>query len=144
MQSCESFHHWPHWKGACDWLEGNFGIPVVMAGELTEDRQDWFPLGVGDKVVNIVGQTKCMTDLLHIADRAAMLVTTSNSLSVWSAARGIPALVVCNKIIKDRSPYYYEWICHGNNRVLDYDTTLDDFVSGLSPVMDLLRRHAAV
>jgi hypothetical protein len=130
VQSCEYAFHWPHWHEALKWVLDNTGYKVVMAGELPPEGSDppaWFPLVDDERVVNIVGQTKSMTDLLHIASRASLIVSTCNALSVWSILKKVPAIICCTKVIKPNSPYYYNWINHSPNIVVDHDNELSVF-----------------
>ncbi len=129
-QSCDYDNHWPHWKEALDFILETTDKTVVMAGEMPpKDMKapDWFPYVEDDRVVNIVGQTQNMIDLLHIATWADELVTTCNALAYWSIIKNKPAVVCYNKIIKPRSPFYYDWIKHEPNKTVDFDEDLDVF-----------------
>jgi len=135
VNSCEYGHHWPHWQEALQWVLDHTGFKVVLAGELPPEGSEppaWFPLVEDERVVNIVGQTKSMTDLLHIASGASMIISTCNALSVWSILKQVPAIICCTKIIKPNSPYYYNWIHHKQNIVLDYEKDMDDFKEAFS------------
>lgn len=129
VQSCEYAHHWPHWREALEWMMNHTDLKIVMAGELPPKDTEpphWFPY-VEKQVINIVGQTNCMTDLLHIASGAKAIVSTNNALSIWSILKNIPSIICCTKIIKERSKYYYNWINHAPNQLVDWNADLKVF-----------------
>jgi hypothetical protein len=129
VQSCTYGDHWPYWKGAIDFMLESCPLPIVLAGEIPpkgSDAPDWFPFVEHKKVLNLIGQTRAMTDLLHIANRAQGIVTTCNALAYWAIIAKKPAVVTCNRIIKVRTPYYYNWLNYWNV-LLDHEATLDEF-----------------
>lgn len=129
IRSVSFDQHWPHWMDALNWVLEHTEINVVLAGELRSpfDTNFVFPWVEHERLINIVGQTKSMLDLLHIATWADKIITTSNALSMWSIINRIPALVVCHQLIRDRAPYYYNWIHDLHNTVVDFETDLQGF-----------------
>ena len=127
--SCSKEHHWQHWGEALDWLATTTDKNIVVIGEMSSELSE-LPL-FHPRVKNLIGQTKSMLDVYHIANKADWIVTTSNSLSIWSALNNIPATVICNKVIKSDTPYYYNWINANKNIVLDNDASFDDFVDAI-------------
>lgn len=125
--SCSQENHWQHWGEALDWLTKTTNKNIIVVGEQGSAE---LPLH-HPKVKNLMGQTKSMLDVYHIANKADWIVTTSNSLSIWSILKNIPATVICNKVIKFDTPYYYNWIKAGENTVLDQDASFEDFVSAM-------------
>ena len=124
--SCTFDKHWPHWMEALNWVLENVDGKVVLVGNLTSDFDQTFkfPWIEHPRLVNLVGSTTSMVDVFHLMNNANGVVTTSNALSIWSILTKKPALVVCNQIIKERSKYYYNWIHHEPNKVLEPTSTL--------------------
>lgn len=129
IQSCTFSHHWPHWMKALEWMAETSGMNIVLVGQITSsgDPDYVFPWIEHPRIINLVGQTQNMSDVLHIANEAAGIVTTANSLSMWSIIKKKPALVVCHLLIKLLAIYYYNWINYGTNTVLDHETSLEQF-----------------
>lgn len=129
--SCTFDLHWPHWIEALEFVLNNYKHKVVLIGQLTSqfDRAFSFPWIEHPNLINIVGQTPNMIDVYHIMAKAAFVITTSNALSMWSVVSNKPALVVCNKAIANVAKYYYNWIQHEPNVVLECTSTLSEFCS---------------
>ena len=47
--------------------------------------------------IDLVGTTACVTECFAISNKAALTITTSNSIAVWCAMQGLPCVVLCNK-----------------------------------------------
>jgi hypothetical protein len=128
-QSCDYSGHWASWNQALAYVLEKTDKNVVIVGEMPETLREYYNLDLLEhpKATCIVGQTKSMLDVLHIANNASLIVTTSNALSCWSVLKKIPAVVMCNSIIKEGTPYYYNWIKQSPNVVLDHNATLEHF-----------------
>lgn len=128
--SCKQSEHWPFWMEALDFVLNNTTLKVVLIGQLKSmyDDQFIFPWVEHRNLVNLVGQTSSMIDVFHIMAKAEGVISTSNGLSMWSIVTNKPSLVVCNQIIQN-SPvkYYYNWINHSPNLLLDHETEIDTF-----------------
>lgn len=118
VQSCAVDQHWPHWTDALEWVSENTEWQVVVVGK------EEFP--TPPRVLNLVGQTKSMLDVFHLSLQAKGIITTSNALTMWSILKKKSSLVVCNQIIKEKTPYYFNWINSEPNTVLE-DVTLQQF-----------------
>jgi hypothetical protein len=129
IQSCTFNHHWPHWVPAIEWMAENTDRNIVMVGQLFSeaDPEYKFPWIEHPRIINLVGQTQNMPEVLHIANQAERIVSTANGLSLWSIINDKPALVMCHLLIKMLAPYYYNWIHGGRNSVFDHEASLDDF-----------------
>lgn len=130
--SCHSCHfdfHWPHWIEALNFVLDNSPMKVVLIGQLKSMYDDSyvFPWVEHSNLINLVGQTPSMIDVFHIMKQSAGVITTSNALSMWSIVSKKPALVVCNQGIHKVAPYYYNWIHHEPNIVMDCTTTMSEF-----------------
>lgn len=128
--SCRFDAHWPYWMEALNWILDNTDLNIVLIGQLTSDfdLRFKFPWIEHPKLINLVGQIDNMIEILHIVKNSKYIITTSNSLSMFSIVFKKPALVVCNQIIKEKANYYYNWIKYDPNVVLDFSISLDDFM----------------
>ncbi len=122
--SCTFDKHWPHWVEAVNWMLENIDGKIVMVGQLTSitDPTFKFPWIDHPKLVNLVGQTESMVDVFHLMAGANGLVSTSNSLAIWSLLTNKPALIVSNQIVNDRK-YFCEAINQEANTVVS--STID-------------------
>lgn len=127
VQSCPYHMHWEYWMEALAWVLENLDLKVVLVGTPTSDFDTTFafPTVEHPKLLNLVGKTKSLLDVLHIMGQAECLITTSNSLSMWSILTQKPSLVVCHKAI--RQSYFYHWINCEPNHVLAAETSLEQF-----------------
>jgi hypothetical protein len=126
-QSCSYDMHWEHWMPALEWLVDVVDCKIVVVGTPTSIYFPDFvhPKFSHPKIIDMVGKTKSILDVFHIMEGAKGVITTSNSLSMWSILTKKPALVMCNKVIQ--KTYFYNWINYPLNRVLCSDATLADF-----------------
>jgi hypothetical protein len=126
-QSCPLHMHWEYWMEALDWVLENTTLGIVLIGNKTSefDPNFRFPQVNNPRVINLVGQTESLLDVFHIMKGAEGVITTSNSLSMWSIVTKKPALVVCHKLI--RTSYFYQWINYPPNHVLNVAINLEDF-----------------
>lgn len=130
VQSSPLDFHWPHWMNALDWLLDKFTkMQVVVCGLkigkcVNGDEVPFPELPTHKRLINMVGQTESMMDVFAIADKAEMIVTTNNCLSMWSLLNGMGATVMHKK---SKYPYYLKWIDCYPNAVLPFEATLEDF-----------------
>lgn len=130
-QSCGYEDHWPHWQEALKYLVDHADQDIVVVGETPSDVAAVFDLDLLDhpRVTCLLGQTRSMVDVLHIASWADRMVTTCNALAYWSQLRNIPAVVAANRLIRPATPYYYHWLKHARNGMLEHDDDFDRFRS---------------
>jgi hypothetical protein len=127
--SCTFDKHWPFWMEALEWILENTNKKVVLIGQLMSrmDHRFKFPWIEHPNLLNLVDQTPSMMDVYHLMNKASYVITTSNSLSMYSIITNKPSLVVCNQIIKEMANYYYNWIHYKPNHVLDCNVSLAEF-----------------
>lgn len=127
--SCRFDKHWPYWVELIYWLLDNCDKRIVLIGQLTskQDHRFKFPWIEHPNLINLVDQTESMLDVFEIVENSEYTITTSNSLSMYSIIKQKSALVICNQIIKQNAFYYYNWIHHKPNTVLDYTVSLAEF-----------------
>ena len=136
MQSVPLRGHWRFIPDALEWLIENTDYNIILIGQekyhhvLYGDTE--FPLYISHpKVTNLVGKTS-MLDVLAIAQKCKAIITTSNSLSMWSIISNKPCIVMLNSMLddpqKDTSVYYFkEWINCPPNKLLSNRASLEDF-----------------
>lgn len=127
--SCTFDRHWPYWVQCLEWVLENTNKKIVLVGQLTSgsDHRFKFPWIEHSNLINLVGQLDSMVDIFYLMNYADYCITTSNALSMYSIISDKPSLVVCNQIIKERALYYYNWIHHKPNQVLDANIGLEQF-----------------
>lgn len=130
VQSCTMLNHWPHWTEAITRIADESDLKVVLVGQIRNacDPDYVFPWIDHPNVLNLVGQTPSMIDVLHLARLATGVVTTSNCLSLFSVPENKATLVACHQLLKTKGAYFHTWISVEPNTVLESDTTLDEFV----------------
>lgn len=130
VQSSPADFHWPHWMEALDWTLKTFTKCQVVVcglkiGKCATGEEVPFPeLPDHKRLVNMVGKTESMADVFALADRADMIITTNNCLSMWSILNGVGATVMHKKSVY---PYYSQWIDCYPNVVLPFEATLEEF-----------------
>ena len=137
MQSCPMRGHWRFIPEALEWLLKNTDWNIVMVGQKKYDHAKWgefeFPIFIKHpRLLDLVDKTESMIDVLSLVEQCKGIVTTSNSLSMWSAAAKKPTLVMLNTVLenpaKDTAVYYFrKWIEHDSNLLLSNWATLEDF-----------------
>ena len=127
--SCTFDKHWPYWMECLEWSLEKTNKKIVLVGQLTSgsDHRFKFPWIEHPNLINLVGQTDSMIDVFHLMNNCDFCVTTTNALSMYSIIINKPSLVVCNQIIKERSLYYYNWIHHLPNSILEADASVREF-----------------
>lgn len=128
--SCKQKDHWTYWLDALSYVLDNCSHKVVLVGQSRSlyDVDYKFPNIEHTNLINLVGKTSSMIEVLHIMNQATCVLSTSNALSMWSIVTRKPALIVCNQIIDNSVVrYYYNWINHEPNLLLNSNTALSEF-----------------
>lgn len=127
--SCLFKNHWPYWLEGLNYIIENSPVKIVLVGKIKSgiDLDFLFPYLEHPNLINLVGQTPNMSDVLHITNKSSGIISTSSGISLYSITNNKPNLVVCNQLIKKSSLYYYNWIHHPPNIVFDCDLTLENF-----------------
>lgn len=126
-QSCDYAGHWPHWKQALKFITSCTDNHVVVVGEMPEDESVFdSEMFEHEQVTCLLGQTKTMNDVFHIANWAESIVTTCNALAYWAILHNKPRIIACNNIIKDATPYYHKWLNY-KGHFLEHDAPFERF-----------------
>lgn len=107
-QSVRPNEHWPHWNEATDWLADREVKCVLVGAErrLTGDN---------DNLINLTGQVPTMGHVLALANRAGGIISTSNSLSLWSVMTGKPAVIALNTVADNQRNVFRVYLDHEPN-----------------------------
>lgn len=111
FQSTELFHHWPHWPDLVGWLLEQTPHTYVLTGH----GYDSAAFGAHPRLLNMVGQTEHMHQVLALACLCRGAITTCNSLSLWSSVRRLRAFVIGNAAIPNERNLFYRFINGGGN-----------------------------
>jgi ADP-heptose:LPS heptosyltransferase len=114
--------HWPHWQAAVEWLSEQEGYTCVLTG--LEVPDGW---RTPANVVDLVGKVPSQCDVWALAEVCDGLVTTTNSLCLWSIVADRPAVVCANEAMQDRSYYFRRWAEAPQNRIVEWSQTLEEF-----------------
>ena len=110
-------YHWDYWLDFVYWLMDE-KIPMVLTGMknhlLLEVR--------GENILNLVGKTPTMVDVYAIAKNCKGIISTTNSLPMFSLLENIPALIIKNKNI---SGYFDAYIAEKNNEIVPVNYSLE-------------------
>ena len=138
FQSCSFQNHWVHIPEVAAFLANKTDWNIVLIGQERTlcpfYNEYWdFPLEVDHpKVLNLVGKTKSMVEVLSIAEKCEAIVTTSNCLSLWSIISNKPALIMMNAKLTTPAVighvYYQEWVKHPPNTLVDCGHNFEDFL----------------
>lgn len=93
--SCAWTDHWAWWEQAGRLLFSSDRVVLVGVEDGTGKWQDrlW---PERPEYIDMVGKTRYMTDLFTLATRAKYVVTTTNGLAMYCAAKGIPCIACEN------------------------------------------------
>jgi hypothetical protein len=153
FQSCLPQSHWPWIPEAVQYLIDKTDWNFILVG-LDKTRYSGtneyfdFPLEIEDhpRVLNLVGKTKSMLEVLALAEQCEGIVTTSNALSMWSIISNKPALVWAHKKLTNPivpgHEYYKEWIQAEPNQIIWWGQPLDDFKKECDRWLDALAAKA--
>jgi hypothetical protein len=136
FHSCRFEEHWPFIPNAIEFLIKESGWNFILIGQektrhcLKGEYWD-YPYQINmPNVVNLVGQTESMAQVLAIAELCDGIITTSNCLSMWSILSNKPAIVWLNSKLTHPFAvghfYYREWITSKPNSIVSFD---DDFAT---------------
>lgn len=121
-QSCPLEAHWPHWVTAVRWLLAATPHAYLLTGHGYDGRA----FGFHPRLVDLVGRTASMLEVLALAEVCDGLLTTSNSLSMWSVMQDLPAIVACNRHLSPGG-YFHAWVDTPPNRLVPTHAPLSAF-----------------
>ena len=68
-----------------------------------------------------------MLEVLALAQSCDGIITTSNSLSMWTVMQGIPGLIALNRVMDDPEYYFRRWIEEARNTIVGHRSDLRQF-----------------
>lgn len=111
FQSAALEHHWPHWRDFVYWLPRSTNATFILTGYgYDPDLFEAHP-----RLINLVGETKHMHEVLALACLCRGVISTCNSVALWSAVRRLNAFVLNNRAIPNRQNQFYRFIAAGEN-----------------------------
>ena len=81
--------HWPHWREGIEWLLENTDRHYVLTGLVPVDIRH-------PRLTNLVGKLSCNEENLALSVFFPKVMTTSNSVSIFTACHAKAALVMAN------------------------------------------------
>lgn len=121
LQCVSPEDHWPYWNDAIKWLLSCTSEKYLLVGE-----RGIYGVGENANLVNLSGYTESMLEVLALADRSAGIITTVNSLTLWSVIQA-KACVAASHKQHNKQRYFCDWIEHYPNKIVEYDQGLDVF-----------------
>lgn len=103
-QSCAFEGHWQGWSDIIKTILVYTPYKYLLIGK------DWEAVGSHPNIINLIGKVPDMLTVFALAERALGCVTTCNSLSLYAAVQGIPAIVAENKALNVAPFFFKRWI----------------------------------
>lgn len=125
LQSVKNENHWPFWDEAVQWLLAETDYTFILTGHKWNNPNHF---GEHPRLINLVNKTPTNMSVLALAQIIGRNVTTCNSLSLWNTMQRIQSVVCNNKAMIDPNYYFRLWISVSNNRVVQYDDGMDEFI----------------
>lgn len=122
LQSTGQDQHWPHWGFAIKWLIDATDENYVLVGQ----DNIYSNIRKTPNLKNISGYTESMMEVYALADRAKGIITTINSLSMWSVINNIPAVCMSHKY-HHKNKYFANWVKCQPNMIVEYEQGIDVF-----------------
>jgi hypothetical protein len=98
-------NHWPHWLAAIEWLIERTPYTYVLTG-----MHDIMFLPKSPRLVNLIGRTSSNLDVLAISRLFDGVISTPNSVALWSAIDQQKLLCVGNLATGNLTSYYRRFI----------------------------------
>ena len=121
--SCKWQGHWFYRRlnAAVEFLLENTPHTYVLTGRGWENSLQH------PRVVDLVNRQESMIDVWALAERCDGMITTSNSLSMWSVTQEIPTVVCQNKGYGDPNSLFWRWTAQYPNMIVRYHDDLNAF-----------------
>lgn len=120
--SCLWEGHWPCWHQAAHYLAEEWKLLFCGKGEF-----DGNLFGAHPQIIDLVNQTPSMPHLFALAEQCERIVTTSNALSLYAAAKGIPAVVCCNTTHRRPEQFFTRFAAAPSSRIVEHWDGMDEF-----------------
>lgn len=102
-QSSEADTHWQHWEEAIEILLRCTPYQYVLIGQ-------GYEIGIENpKLTNLIDKMPDMMTVYALAERASGVVSTCNSLAMWSVINQIPTVVCANEALH-QARFFWKWI----------------------------------
>ena len=116
-------NHWAHWLASIEWLVEKTPHTYVLTGL---ENIPFCPKS--PKLINLVGQTKSNLDVLAISQECDGVISTPNSVAIWSVIAGQKCLSIGNFATQFLTSYYRRFLERGETMTyLNVDCTFSKF-----------------
>lgn len=119
--SCLWEGHWPHWHQAAAELLQEWKLIFCGRGEFGG------MFGQHPQLINLVNETPSMPHLFALAEACDAVVTTSNALSLYAAARGLPSVVCCNTTHRRPEQFFTRFARGPRSRIVEHWEGMAEF-----------------
>jgi hypothetical protein len=120
LNSCPLEEQWSHWDEAIELLLRYTPYTYILVGTGYNIE------GRHDRLVNLVGQTDSMLEVMALAQMSQGVFTTANGLSHWCWVQNIPSVVVGNKPLSSYESYFKHYLNKSDNLVM-FENGLAEF-----------------
>ncbi len=131
------YDHWQGWPEAVRWLTNR--APVILTGRTWPHEWGRRPA----VALDLIGRCDSNEQVLALASRCGRIVTTSNSLSMWSTIARIPALVMLNRVLSPESrpmgqtvEWWRSWVIRAPNMCLEWSSSQEAFRSAAERLIE--------
>lgn len=129
--SCLWEGHWPHWYEAVNLISTD--ATCFLCGKGDFDRS-LFPRA---SLADMVNKTPTMPHLFALADACDAVVTTSNALSLYAAAKGLRTVVCCNVTHRRPEQFFTRFARGPRSRIVEHWEGMDVFEQAWAEVRSL-------
>lgn len=106
FQSVRLVHHWNGWQALVKHVLETTPHTYLLTGIGYEGEE----FGSHPRLVNLIGKTENMEQILALAVLAKGVITTCNSPSLWSSVRQLRCFCLSNDAILDEHNVFYRFI----------------------------------
>lgn len=139
-KSTQSTHWTSHWTFAnlpdiLEFLLEKTPHKYILIG------QDWICDVKHPRLITLIDQLESMEEAFALCNLSDGIISSTNSLSMYSVVQNIPALIMSASGWKDRNHYFARWTDRSPNIFVEYDEGMEDFKRKAN---ELFSRRAAL
>jgi hypothetical protein len=125
-------NHWTHWLAAMEWLVEKTPHTYLLTGL---EKMEFLPKS--PRLINLIGKTATNMEVLALSDFCDGVISTPNSIALWSVIKGQKCLCVGNKATQFISSYYRRFLEKGERLTYcNVDTPLSRFQATACEFLD--------
>lgn len=116
-------NHWAHWLAAIEWLVEKTPHTYLLTGL---EQMKFLPKS--PRLINLIGKTATNLDVLALSSYCDGVISTPNSVAIWSVVAEQKCLCIGNKATEYMTSYYRRFLEKGENLMYcNVDTTFSGF-----------------